>query len=64
MKHLVVIIFSLVLSSNAVAFEVKSNTFVGHKTKIAQPITVVLPDNYSTNKRYNVIYVLHGFSGN
>lgn len=64
MKHLFVIIFSLVLSSNAVAFEVKSNTFVGQKTKIAQPITVVLPDNYSTNKRYNVIYVLHGFSGN
>jgi len=64
MKHLVVIIFSLVFSCRAVAFEVKNSRFVGHKTKIEQPITVILPDNYSSNKRYNVIYVLHGFSGN
>ncbi len=27
------------------------------------PVTVILPDGYSNNKKYNVIYVLHGWSG-
>ena len=64
MKHLFIIIFSLIFSAHTIAFEVNSSTFVGQKTKIEQPITVVLPDNYATTKRYNVIYVLHGFGGN
>ena len=27
------------------------------------PITVVLPNGYSNSKKYNTIYVLHGWSG-
>jgi len=54
------LVFSLPLS----AYQTDTHIFKGKKTAIEKPVTVTLPDGYQDSKKYNVIYVLHGYSGN
>lgn len=55
---------SLVFSLPLCAYQTDTHIFKGKKTSIEKPVTVTLPDGYQDSKKYNVIYVLHGYSGN
>ncbi|MCF2846874.1 esterase family protein [Pseudoalteromonas sp. ACER1] len=55
---------SLVFSLPLFAYQTDTHIFKGKKTSIEKPVTVTLPDGYQDSKKYNVIYVLHGYSGN
>ncbi|MEJ6494769.1 alpha/beta hydrolase family protein [Pseudoalteromonas lipolytica] len=55
---------SLVFSLPLFAYQTDTHIFKGKKTAIEKPVTVTLPDGYQNSKKYNVIYVLHGYSGN
>ncbi len=55
---------SLVFSLPLCAYQTDTHIFKGKKTAIEKPVTVTLPDGYQDSKKYNVIYVLHGYSGN
>lgn len=53
------------LSPALQAFEVKTVSINATAMKASYPATVVLPDSYKvSNKRYPVVYLLHGYSGN
>lgn len=53
------------LSATLQAFEVTTVSISASAMKGSYPATVVLPDSYKTsNKRYPVVYLLHGYSGN
>lgn len=64
MKRLLILFITLAFPLHVNAYKVITNTFKGVQTQIEKPITVVLPENYSRAKKYKVIYVLHGYSGN
>ena len=55
---------SLLVCLPVSAYQLETVTFKGQKTAIEQPLTVILPQGYNSSVRYNVVYVLHGFSGN
>ncbi|TMO46527.1 MULTISPECIES: alpha/beta hydrolase family protein [unclassified Pseudoalteromonas] len=55
---------SLVISLPLCAYQTETHTFKGKQTAIEKPVTVTLPDGYQESNNYNVIYVLHGYSGN
>lgn len=57
-------LFALMISLPISAYQTDTFTFKGKKTAIEKPLTIILPDNYEESKNYNVVYVLHGFSGN
>ncbi|MCF7519016.1 alpha/beta hydrolase family protein [Pseudoalteromonas sp. L21] len=57
-------LFALMISLPISAYQTGTFTFKGKKTAIEKPLTITLPDNYEESKNYNVVYVLHGFSGN
>ncbi len=57
-------LFALMISLPISAYQTDTFTFKGKKTAIEKPLTITLPDNYEESKNYNVVYVLHGFSGN
>jgi S-formylglutathione hydrolase FrmB len=57
-------LFALMISLPISAYQTDTFTFKGNKTAIEKPLTITLPDNYEKSKTYNVVYVLHGFSGN
>ncbi|MFU2508784.1 alpha/beta hydrolase [Pseudoalteromonas sp. ASV78] len=63
MKHIVFLLCICISSFSASSYEVISSSFKGHNTGIEKPITIVLPAHYNAKEKYNVIYVLHGFSG-
>ena len=55
---------SIIFSLPLYAYQTDTYTFKGKKTAIEKPVTVTIPDGYQESKKYNVIYVLHGYSGN
>jgi S-formylglutathione hydrolase FrmB len=64
MKKLLVIILFSVIALKVCASDVVTSEFIGNKTGIKHPVTVILPTSYDKSQKYNVIYVLHGYSGN
>ncbi|GHE82949.1 alpha/beta hydrolase [Thalassotalea profundi] len=63
MKKLIFICFVVFNALNANASKVITNEFTGKESGIKHPVTVILPTSYNEDKQYNVIYVLHGHSG-
>lgn len=53
------------LALSTQAFEVKTVSINASAMKASYPATIVLPDSYKlSNKRFPVVYLLHGYSGN
>ncbi len=69
MKKLLAVIWFSVMTFNALTINVYANEvvtkeFIGKHTGIKHPVTVILPTYYNKAQKYNVVYVLHGYSGN
>lgn len=57
-------LFSVLLSHTAHAAKVDTLSIPSARMNKSIKTVVILPDSYSKNKQYPVLYLLHGFSGN
>lgn len=58
------VVFGLCYSASSMAFVEKQIDVFSPSMNKKVPTTVVLPNGYSEDKKYSVIYTLHGWSGN
>ncbi|GAB2655173.1 alpha/beta hydrolase [Vibrio panuliri] len=63
MKKLAVLISTILASSAVNAFQIETVEIDSDNTPENHKATVILPDGYSQDQRYPVVYVLHGWSG-
>lgn len=64
MKRLLALVVLSIITFNIYANEVITREFTGEHSGIKSAVTIILPTAYDKKEQYNVIYVLHGYSGN
>jgi S-formylglutathione hydrolase FrmB len=63
MKKLLALILFSVIAFNLYATEVVTSQLIGKHSGLKHSVTVILPTAYDKAQKYNVVYVLHGYSG-
>ena len=64
MRIFLLVVVSLCVTIAANAFTIKEVNVFSKSMKKDVPVTVVLPDNYGSDKLFPVVYLLHGYSDN
>ena len=64
MRTFILVVVSFCLTVAANAFTIKEVNVFSESMKKDVPVTVVLPDDYESEKLFPVVYLLHGYSDN